>query len=1343
MEKQGAHVYDTSDGGIEVLDLSRPPPIVKKDEEEKKEVGPLSSASDVFTAFGRSGKVVALRWCGFACAVVSGSVYPIMAFYFSKSFEKLGASSDGDGFLSGITDMLIVFLILGAVGFVFLVGQSACLEIAASESTADYKMQWFNALLRQDMAYYDIKDVSAQATIVSASAAKYKKGTGRKLGEGIQFSTTVIGGFIYAFYVSWRVSLSILAAVPLMAGSAAFMMTVTTKQTERKNKDYAETGGIVYTTISAIRTVFSLNASETMIVKFKTATKKAYDNTVSFSYLVGFGSGMMMASFLVSYIILTLYGSYLLYDEVGKTGCDPSNTLGDTNTPCRTIGTEVFGALMGISFGAMGLAQISNALEAFVGARAACHPALAAIHRTVEADEIKDTDVEAAVAEARRSDMVLPKYVIDSSSEEGKKPNSIDGVIEFKDLSFAYPTRPDTLVFNGLSLKIESGKTVALVGPSGGGKSTVVAMLERFYDPTAGSITLDGTDIRDINVQWLRDHIGLVAQEPILFARTIKENIAYGMKGATDEDIIRVAKSANAHDFISQFPNGYQTQVGDKGAQLSGGQKQRIAIARVLLKNPKILLLDEATSALDSESEYVVQEALDHLLGGGNRTTIVIAHRLSTIRNADMIAVVKNGRIVETGTHDELLAINGSEYGKLVEAQAPTKSNPASIISSADIANDDGAAAAVSGVGQITFRDVHFNYPTRPNIKIFKGLNLNIQTGETLAIVGPSGGGKSTIVQMIERFYDPLEGSIMYEGTDLKELNIKWYRDQIGFVSQEPTLFNTTIGDNIKYGYPNATQEEIEEAARRANAHNFIMKFPNGYNTEVGENAGQISGGQKQRIAIARAIIKKPKILVLDEATSALDTESERVVQEAIDQLMQSKNQTIIVIAHRLSTIEGADRIAVIADGVLKEIGGHEDLMAKPNGRYRRLVEFQSMTGTEKKNTMKAVDDDDEDHLIDTSEHHLAETEDEKEKEKKQSNRARLMAKDDYGLFFIGSIGAILAGLVFPGWGVVFAFMIELLFRQVKFCDDTDSTSLPEGFTLCKDYWEYEAAAIQTLSFNVTYGWVGLVAATLIGNVLLFYGFGTATERMNKRVRDAVFTALMRQDVEYYDTHSIAKLSSQIEDDAAMIHAFSGEPIRTFVMSLASVLVGLVLSFIMMWPFAALTMVILPFLGFGAYMEMKTYMGEDEGAEAPKEGEDSAGAIVVETLLSIRTVASLAIERMRSAEYAAALKREDPDVIKANIFKGAATGLGFLIQLWGMGLMFWWGGWVLANYGNFTYRQFLISMFALLFSLSGMSVAAMGATDKVKAKLAADRIFALIDKDSPINSLSNEGKKDL
>lgn len=1343
-----AEVYYTSDG-VETRIDTKPETNEKKDKKEAEGVGPISSALEVFSEFGRSPKVSLYRWLGVICSIVSGASYPVMAFYFSKSFEKLGAQTDSSSFLDDITEMAIVFVVLGAVGFVFLVLQSTFLEIAASESAADYKIRWFNALLRQDMAYYDIKDVSSQATVVAASAAKYKKGTGRKLGEGIQFSTTVVGGFIFAFSVSWKVSLLILVTVPLMAGSAAFMMAVTTKQTERKNKDFAESGGIVYTTISAIRTVFSLNATGTMIEKFEAATDKVYKNSVKFSYLIGFGNGAMMASFLVSYIVLTLYGAYLLYSEVEESGCDPSNTLGDYNPACKVVGFEVFGALMGISFGAMGLAQITNAIEAFTAARAACHPALEAINRTVESNEVFIENIEAPNDSQKRSDIALPRYVIDSSSELGKKPNSISGEIVFRDVSFAYPTRPNTLVFNGLSLKIEAGKTVALVGPSGGGKSTTVSMVERFYDPSSGSISLDGTDLRELSVPWLRDNIGLVSQEPILFARTIFDNIAYGLPGATEEDIIRVAKSANAHDFISQFPNGYYTQVGDKGAQLSGGQKQRIAIARVLLKNPKILLLDEATSALDSESEYVVQKALDSLMGKGNRTTIVIAHRLSTIRNADLIAFVKDGKVVETGTHDELVNTSGSEYAKLVAAQAPKKVESTSKLSyfSPDVsALNDGITKP-----QISFRDVHFHYPSRPNNKIFSGLNLNVVQGETLAIVGPSGGGKSTVVQMIERFYDPLQGSVEYEGTDLKDINIKWYRDQIGFVSQEPTLFNTTIGENIKYGYPEASISEIEEAAKQANAHNFIMSFPNGYATEVGENSTQVSGGQKQRIAIARAILKKPKILILDEATSALDNESERVVQSAIDNLMASKNQTIVVIAHRLSTIQNADRIAVVADGVLQEIGSHNDLIGKKDGRYKRLVEFQNMTGNEKKTAISSKkDDEDEEGLIDTSVHNDGESDEDKKKDKQKqkahSSRARSLAKGECGLFFIGGIGAILAGLVFPGWGVVFAFMIDLLFHPVFPCDESTvgTDEFTQGFDNCQDYWDDESDWLKKMSMNVTWAWIGLIGSTLVGNVLLFYGFGTAEQRMNKRVRDAVFTALMKQDISYYDTHSIANLSAQIEDDAAMLSSFSGEPIRSFTMSVASVLVGLALSFYCMWPFALLTLAILPAMGFGAHMEMKMYMGEDEGAEAAEEGEGSAGAIVVETLLSIRTVASLTIERVRTKEYAAALQREDPASVKTNLLKGLATGVGFLVQLWGMALMFWWGGWLLNEYpGTYDYKYFLISMFALLFSLSGLSVAMMGITDQAKAKKAAERIFSLIDRDSPINSLSNDGKKNL
>lgn len=356
------------------------------------------------------------------------------------------------------------------------------------------------------------------------------------------------------------------------------------------------------------------------------------------------------------------------------------------------------------------------------------------------------------------------------------------------------------------------------------------------------------------------------------------------------------------------------------------------------------------------------------------------------------------------------------------------------------------------------------------------------------------------------------------------------------------------------------------------------------------------------------------------------------------------------------------------------------------------------------------------------------------------SSRARMLGKADAGYFLVGAVGAILAGLVFPGWGIAFAYMIELLFKPVFPCSRERTI---DGFDSCEEYWDFEADELKRLSVNVTWGWVAIIGATLIGNILLFYGFGTATERMNKRVRDDVFVALMRQEVSYYDSHKIGNISTSLEDDAAMIHSFSGEPIRSLTMSVASVLVGLVISFVYMWPFALFTLAILPFMSFGALMEMKMYLGEDEGAEViSKDDENSPGAIVVETLLNIRTVASLSIEEMRVKEYHDALKLDDPTLAKTNLYKGLATGIGFLIQTWGMGLMFWWGAWVISKWPNsFIYRDYLISMFSLLFSLSGMSVAFMGATDQTKAKAAAQRIFALIDRESNINSLSDEGRK--
>jgi ATP-binding cassette subfamily B (MDR/TAP) protein 9 len=284
------------------------------------------------------------------------------------------------------------------------------------------------------------------------------------------------------------------------------------------------------------------------------------------------------------------------------------------------------------------------------------------------------------IASGRGHILNMDTQLVNKTRISGQEPELCRGEIVLENVDMYYPARPQRRILNGMSLHVPAGKIAALVGSSGGGKSSVISLVQHLYDASSGKVMIDGVDVHELSPRWLSQHISIVSQEPILFGRSIKRNIMFGLEGTdlepSDEEIERVAKLANAHDFIEKMPRKYETEVGERGVQLSGGQKQRIAIARALVRKPKILLLDEATSALDAESEAMVQEAIDHMLATGREggadsgmTVMIVAHRLSTVRNADIIFVVRDGKVVEEGHHEELIHRSDSAYSQLVRRQ--------------------------------------------------------------------------------------------------------------------------------------------------------------------------------------------------------------------------------------------------------------------------------------------------------------------------------------------------------------------------------------------------------------------------------------------------------------------------------------------------------------------------------------------------------------------------------------------------------------------------------------------------------------------------------------------------
>eukprot|EP00026_Physarum_polycephalum_P002974 Phypoly_transcript_02983.p1 GENE.Phypoly_transcript_02983~~Phypoly_transcript_02983.p1 ORF type:complete len:546 (+),score=91.70 Phypoly_transcript_02983:923-2560(+) len=529
--------------------------------------------------------------------------------------------------------------------------QTFCFSVIGEKLTFRLRDYSFKSILRQNIGWFDEEKnaTGVLATKLATDATLVQGVTTQRGALVFQNMATIIAGLVIAFTAGWKLSLVILACMPFFILSSSFETKFMKGFSADAKSAYESAGAVSTEAVGGIRTVASFTNETKLLAMYSARLDEPMRLAVRKAHVSGIGFGAAQFSMYAVNTLAFWYGARLVDAHEWKVSqATIDSQCAKSTLPLDLCTNQVFAlegfkhmtkVFMAIFLSGMGLGQSS---------------------------QMAPDAAKASTAASSIYELIDKQSPIDPEREGGIKLGKVEGHIEFRDVHFAYPTRRSVPVFQGFNLSVPAGKTLALVGDSGGGKSTVISLVERFYDPLQGNIFLDGTDIKTLDLKFLRSQICLVSQEPSLFSTTIANNIAYGKEDATMEEIEEAAKMANCHNFISSLPDGYRTLLGDKHTQLSGGQKQRVAIARAILCNPKVMLLDEATSALDAESEALVQEALERVMLG--RTTIVIAHRLSTIRNADLIAVMKGGKIVELGSHSDLIS-RGGVYTNLVKRQ--------------------------------------------------------------------------------------------------------------------------------------------------------------------------------------------------------------------------------------------------------------------------------------------------------------------------------------------------------------------------------------------------------------------------------------------------------------------------------------------------------------------------------------------------------------------------------------------------------------------------------------------------------------------------------------------------
>ncbi|KAI3935577.1 hypothetical protein MKW92_031820 [Papaver armeniacum] len=621
--------------------------------------------------------------------------------------------------------------------------------------------------------------------------------------------------------------------------------------------------------------------------------------------------------------------------------------------------------------------------------------------------------------------------------------------------------------------------------------------------------------------------------------------------------------------------------------------------------------------------------------------------------------------------------------------------------------------------GDINLNAIYFSYPTRPDVEVLSGFSLYVPSGTSAALVGQSGSGKSTVISMVERFYDPQAGEVLIDGVNLKDLQLKWVRENIiGLVSQEPTLFDATIKENVVYGKENATKEEIERAVKLANATSFIDKLPLGIETMV--TGIQLSGGQKQRIAIARGILKNPKILLLDEATSALDAKSEQIVKDALGHIML--NRTTIIVAHRLTTVKDAKIINVVHQGKILEQGTHAELIMNPNGAYSQLIRLQEEATNDEYTYTPPSDHIDtrvfhqettvlEDKICSNIEIIRQQDRPMVQQHKVSLKQLAYLNKPELGILLLGLVAAVIKGLMAPALGFLLSRILNIFYEQ------------PNELRRDSRTWSFMFMAL---------GCVGLICIPIQQ-----YSIGIAGGKLVQRVRSICFEKIAHQEMSWFDDHnnSSGAIETWLSTDAFRVQHLVGDSLSLWVQNISTITAAVIIAFISNWLFTLVLVGLMPFFASEGYARMKFIQSSDADGKAEYE---EANQVALDAVGGIRTVASCNAEEKVANLYKKKCTNSMKQGIRRGIISGAGLGIAVFIIYAGASVCFYAGARFVKD-GKATFEQILRVIFVLFVSVVDSSETSAMAPDFNKARDSTASIFKILSSKPKIDSTSNGG----